>query len=385
MHSATSVVEMSPFLADRIGELKSWDDIKLLRVTVDRLQKWWRPGLICIGDSAHAMSPIGGVGINVAVQDAVAAANRLAAPLRAGKVTDADLQAIQQRRMLPVRFTQWLQLTIQKRIITRVLASQQRPKPPLLLQAVQRVSGSAAHSGAAARARHPPRAHPHAGGGATRPSRAFAVRSWRERGFRRAVLRPRRHCRAACRRCRADDRTRPRRGEAASVGCRVRPVPTRRQRLTRSPRAVKPLEHDVDQLTIGLQIGAAFVGDGVELFRAFGCSGDVARFLQIGQRRIDDAGARRVPVRRFLFEQLDDLIAVARRLGDQRQREKAKVALRQHPPRAHEVFAACRQSRRRAGRRSRQTCRGDGGVPRPSGRRDVRPDVQNVRALDLSP
>ena len=76
------VVWMSPFLADRVGELKSWDDVKLLSVTVDRLRKWWRPGLICIGDAAHAMSPIGGVGINLAVQDAVAAANRLAAPLK---------------------------------------------------------------------------------------------------------------------------------------------------------------------------------------------------------------------------------------------------------------------------------------------------------------
>ena len=89
------VVEMSPFLSDRVGELKTWDDVKLLSVTVDRLRKWWRPGLICIGDAAHAMSPIGGVGINMAVQDAVAAANRLAGPLRAGKVTDADLQAIE--------------------------------------------------------------------------------------------------------------------------------------------------------------------------------------------------------------------------------------------------------------------------------------------------
>ena len=117
------VVEMSPFLSDRVGELKTWDDVKLLSVTVDRLQKWWRPGLICIGDAAHAMSPIGGVGINMAVQDAVAAANRLAGPLRAGKVTDADLQAIEERRTLPMRFTQGLQLTIQRRIISRVLAS----------------------------------------------------------------------------------------------------------------------------------------------------------------------------------------------------------------------------------------------------------------------
>ena len=114
--------------------MKTWDDVKLLSVTVDRLKKWWRPGLICIGDAAHAMSPIGGVGINIAVQDAVAAANRLAAPLRAHKVTDEDLQAIQERRTRAVKFTQWLQLTIQKRIISRVLETQQRPKPPLFFK-----------------------------------------------------------------------------------------------------------------------------------------------------------------------------------------------------------------------------------------------------------
>ena len=128
------VVEMSPCLSDRIGELKSWDEIKLLSVTVDRLRKWWRPGLICIGDAAHAMSPIGGVGINMAVQDAVAAANRLAGPLRAGKVTDEDLQAIQERRTLPVKFTQWRQLTIQRRIISPVLETHERPKPPPLVK-----------------------------------------------------------------------------------------------------------------------------------------------------------------------------------------------------------------------------------------------------------
>jgi 2-polyprenyl-6-methoxyphenol hydroxylase-like FAD-dependent oxidoreductase len=123
------VVWMSPFLADRVGELKSFDDIKLLTVTVDRLRKWWRPGLICIGDSAHAMSPIGGVGVNVAVQDAVAAANRLAGPLKRGQVSDADLRAIQERRTLAVRFTQWLQLTAQKQVVSRMLKADQRPKP----------------------------------------------------------------------------------------------------------------------------------------------------------------------------------------------------------------------------------------------------------------
>jgi 2-polyprenyl-6-methoxyphenol hydroxylase-like FAD-dependent oxidoreductase len=128
------VVEMSPFLADRASELKSWDDVSLLSVTVDRLRRWWRPGLICIGDSAHAMSPIGGVGINLAVQDAVAAANRLAGPLRKGAVRDEDLQAVEERRTVPVRFTQWLQLTIQRRIISRVLESERRPKPPLFFK-----------------------------------------------------------------------------------------------------------------------------------------------------------------------------------------------------------------------------------------------------------
>jgi 2-polyprenyl-6-methoxyphenol hydroxylase-like FAD-dependent oxidoreductase len=114
--------------------LKGWDDIKLLSVTVDRLRQWWRPGLICIGDAAHAMSPIGGVGINLAVQDAVAAANRLAVSLKAGRVSNDDLQAIQGRRTLPVRFTQRLQLTMQNRVIGPALSGSRRPKPPLLFK-----------------------------------------------------------------------------------------------------------------------------------------------------------------------------------------------------------------------------------------------------------
>jgi len=128
------VVWMSPFLADRIDELKSFDDIKLLSVAVDRLRQWWRPGLLCIGDCAQAMSPIGGVGVNIAVQDAVAAANRLAAPLKRGQMSDADLNAVQERRMPAVRFTQWLQLTVQKRVVSRVLTSERRPQPPLVFK-----------------------------------------------------------------------------------------------------------------------------------------------------------------------------------------------------------------------------------------------------------
>jgi 2-polyprenyl-6-methoxyphenol hydroxylase-like FAD-dependent oxidoreductase len=130
------VLFMSPFLGDRVDELKSFDDIKLLTVAVDRLRQWWRPGLICIGDAAHAMSPIGGVGVNMAIQDAVAAANRLAAPLKAGTASDDDLRAIEARRTFPMRFTQGLQLIMQNRIISPTLASTQRPKPPLLFRLV---------------------------------------------------------------------------------------------------------------------------------------------------------------------------------------------------------------------------------------------------------
>jgi len=128
------VVALSPFLADRIGELKSFDDVRLLSVMVNRLRQWWRPGLICIGDAAHAMSPIGGVGINIAVQDAVAAANRLAAPLKAGTLISGHLQAVQARRDFPARMTQKIQLTMQNRIIGPALQSTREPKPPLLFK-----------------------------------------------------------------------------------------------------------------------------------------------------------------------------------------------------------------------------------------------------------
>jgi 2-polyprenyl-6-methoxyphenol hydroxylase-like FAD-dependent oxidoreductase len=117
------IVRIAPFLRDRVAELHDWDDVKLLTVTVDRLERWWRPGLLCIGDCAHAMSPIGGVGINLAIQDAVAAANILARPLRGGVPTEADLQAVQRRRTLPTRLTQGLQVVIQERVMDRVLGS----------------------------------------------------------------------------------------------------------------------------------------------------------------------------------------------------------------------------------------------------------------------
>ena len=117
------IAAVAPDLADRVGAIRDWDDVKLLTVTVDRLREWYRPGLLCIGDAAHAMSPIGGVGINLAIQDAVATANLLVEKLRAGTVTVRDLAAVQRRRMLPVRLMQALQVFIQNRVISGVLRS----------------------------------------------------------------------------------------------------------------------------------------------------------------------------------------------------------------------------------------------------------------------
>jgi 2-polyprenyl-6-methoxyphenol hydroxylase-like FAD-dependent oxidoreductase len=124
-----SVARVAPFAADRVDELQDWNAIKLLTVEVDRLVAWCRPGLLCIGDAAHAMSPVGGVGINLAIQDAVATANLLAAPLREGRLSVDDLRRVQQRRMLPTRLTQQLQLFIQKRVIGRVLGSTGNGRP----------------------------------------------------------------------------------------------------------------------------------------------------------------------------------------------------------------------------------------------------------------
>ena len=129
-----AVAQLAPFMADRVGELHDWDPIKLLTVQVDRLHRWYRPGLLCIGDAAHAMSPVGGVGINLAIQDAVATANLLAAPLRAGRPTVQDLQRVQQRREWPTRMTQRVQLMIQDRVIKRVLTDGGRFSPPFAIR-----------------------------------------------------------------------------------------------------------------------------------------------------------------------------------------------------------------------------------------------------------
>lgn len=129
-----SIAKATPFLADRIGTLEDWTQINLLTVQVNRAKTWSRPGLLCIGDAAHAMSPVGGVGVNLAIQDAVAAANLLAAKLRAGTVTDDDLAAVQRRREFPVRVTQRLQLAIQNRVVRSVLAADKPLEAPLALR-----------------------------------------------------------------------------------------------------------------------------------------------------------------------------------------------------------------------------------------------------------
>ena len=128
------VARLAPFAADRVGELAEWDTVKLLTVRVDRLPRWYRPGLLCIGDAAHAMSPVGGVGINLAIQDAVATANLLAAPLSATRLTTDHLRRLQQRRELPTRITQRLQVFVQDRIISRVLGRTGPLRPPLALR-----------------------------------------------------------------------------------------------------------------------------------------------------------------------------------------------------------------------------------------------------------
>ena len=128
------IARIVPVLADRVGALKRWDDVKLLTVTVDRLERWWRPGFLCIGDAAHAMSPVGGVGINLAVADAVAAANALASPLARGMLRDANLADVQYRRQRAVRLMQSVQLAIQDRVISAALDSDAPIDPPAIVR-----------------------------------------------------------------------------------------------------------------------------------------------------------------------------------------------------------------------------------------------------------
>jgi 2-polyprenyl-6-methoxyphenol hydroxylase-like FAD-dependent oxidoreductase len=129
-----AIVRLAPYAKDSVHELRGWDDVKLLTVRVDRLIDWFRPGLLCIGDAAHAMSPVGGVGINLAIQDAVAAANLLFKPLRERRLDIAQLRQVQRRREFPTRVTQWLQVAVQRRIIARVLGQTGPVKPPLAVR-----------------------------------------------------------------------------------------------------------------------------------------------------------------------------------------------------------------------------------------------------------
>ncbi|GGC71398.1 FAD-dependent oxidoreductase [Chelatococcus reniformis] len=128
-----NVAALAPFTADRLDEIDTWDNVKLLTVAIDRMPTWHKPGLLCIGDAAHAMSPVGGVGINLAIQDAVAAANLLAEPLRLETLTEADLARVQGRRAWPARTTQKMQQVVQNQVISRVLAGGGPLKPPFVM------------------------------------------------------------------------------------------------------------------------------------------------------------------------------------------------------------------------------------------------------------
>ncbi len=134
------VAEVCPLPKDRLEEIRSFDDAHLLTVRIERLKRWWRPGLICIGDAAHAMSPIGGVGVNLAIQDAVAAANVLVPALRdRGSVSDADLAAIERRRTFPTKATQRLQLMMKSRNRTDDADAKKAKGPPAFVRAILRV------------------------------------------------------------------------------------------------------------------------------------------------------------------------------------------------------------------------------------------------------
>src|SRR3989442_1972523 len=132
------IVSVAPFMRDRVDELKAWEPIKLLTVKVDRLQKWYRPGLLIIGDAAHAMSPIGGVGIYLANQDALGAPNiPVQRPLRPN-LSLADLQRVQLRREFPTRLTQGMQIIIQNRLVDRILGSNEQIPLPWPMKLIQR-------------------------------------------------------------------------------------------------------------------------------------------------------------------------------------------------------------------------------------------------------
>jgi len=135
-----AILRLAPYFDGRVEELRDWDQVKLLTVQIDRLRRWYRPGLLCIGDAAHAMSPAGGVGINLAIQDAVAAANLLVPALRSGPVPEDVLAAVQRRREFPARVTQAVQVNIHK-AFARVFENPGPVKAPLAFQIAMRTPG----------------------------------------------------------------------------------------------------------------------------------------------------------------------------------------------------------------------------------------------------
>jgi 2-polyprenyl-6-methoxyphenol hydroxylase-like FAD-dependent oxidoreductase len=136
----SDIRQIVPWVGERVNELRDWDQVKILTVQINRLRRWHQPGLLCIGDAAHAMSPAGGVGINLAIQDAVAAANLLAGPLGKGRVSEADLVAVQRRRELPTRVTQAVQV-FAHRGIKRVFETYGPVRAPWQMEAVQHIPG----------------------------------------------------------------------------------------------------------------------------------------------------------------------------------------------------------------------------------------------------
>jgi 2-polyprenyl-6-methoxyphenol hydroxylase-like FAD-dependent oxidoreductase len=135
-----SIARIVPFLADRVAEIDSWDKVKLLTVQVNRLQQWSSPGLLCIGDAAHAMSPVGGIGINIALQDAVATANMLSEALRTNSLTPHHLIQVQQYREKVVRRTQAFQV-FAHRILNRVLLNPGPVHAPLIVRFILHIPG----------------------------------------------------------------------------------------------------------------------------------------------------------------------------------------------------------------------------------------------------
>jgi 2-polyprenyl-6-methoxyphenol hydroxylase-like FAD-dependent oxidoreductase len=134
------VIGMAPVLLSGISDVRSWDDVKLLTVAINRLKRWTRPGLLCIGDAAHAMSPVGGVGINLAIQDAVATANLLATPLASGCPSEHELDGVRRRREFPVRMTQAMQVVVQNNIISAAIKGGSHPlRVPMIARLINAI------------------------------------------------------------------------------------------------------------------------------------------------------------------------------------------------------------------------------------------------------